>query len=984
MEKYRISICYCLLLCALLSFAEDRFEFVIPVRDQVTKQPLSVIECYVYRRVKDPNTLKFKDLKEEIKEEIGPIKSRQGNLYFSLPERPEKHEYYLWVKTNQNMLVSPHVERPVDKIYYEDISFDLYIPENAKSGVELPPIYMKRERAKKLKEVEVTATATKIMFYHKGDTIVYNADAFLLADGSMLDALLDQMPGVELRGNGEIFCNGRKVQNLLLNGKDLFNGKIGLMLDNIAAYTIKDISFYNKSGRISELLMRNGEDTEYVMDVKLKKEYSHGFTVNADGGYGTEDRYLGKGFGLLFSDYFSISAVGGANNLSDSNKPGEKDNIWNPSGMSSGRFSRELGGLNYFVPGKDGKWEIKGDADITQNRVDKSSETAREYLLANGSKQFEYSSSKPIARNLQVTTNHEIFTKLGSRATMTITPNFTYNKSSSSRSEIRVIQSGELAEWPDVNLSKIQTISNSGEIITLYREDSESKGENISASVKIQSDIKLNSTINNARYIRATVSGNYANSKDDRYEKFKLSNNSIDSETSYKFSDRYYKNSPNSNSSVMAGAAYNQYCDAYNLFFTVGYDYRYSEKKKNSAAFQLDQLPDYDVTNLFGNTSYSGEFGEAYNPAQSYNSLYKEHKHRVSFKPRALHLTPFRNNTEAGKKSAGFSWAGDVGVDLDNKIINYFNNSTDRDFNKIEILPFATVNFSLNYPDKRNFQSYLDLKYRREGIDLNEYVSYPSSDPLHIVTGNSALKNSSRYGMSYSAYWHSSRVNNVLHAEYAYIDRPVRKLFSYDASTGIKTYQAINTKNRSEAKFKYDVSASLDKKRKFSLISNLSFNFIRQNDPEWIVHTYMTREELRLNWAHKKVRLTAFANALWIADCYSKAIDDMSQLNFRYGLEGVVKFPYDWSISTDLSIYTRRGYYSRELNTTDFIWNAKITKSILKGAIIFAADAYDILHQISNVTYKNDTQLRVESISHGVPAFFLFHVQFRLNKQPKK
>ena len=37
---------------------------------------------------------------------------------------------------------------------------------------------------------EVTVEASKVKFYHKGDTIVFNADAFNLAEGSMLDALI--------------------------------------------------------------------------------------------------------------------------------------------------------------------------------------------------------------------------------------------------------------------------------------------------------------------------------------------------------------------------------------------------------------------------------------------------------------------------------------------------------------------------------------------------------------------------------------------------------------------------------------------------------------------------------------------------------------------------------------------------------------------------------------------------------------------------
>ena len=45
----------------------------------------------------------------------------------------------------------------------------------------------------------------KVKFYHKGDTIVYNADAFQLGEGSMLDALIRQLPGAELSKDGRIY-----------------------------------------------------------------------------------------------------------------------------------------------------------------------------------------------------------------------------------------------------------------------------------------------------------------------------------------------------------------------------------------------------------------------------------------------------------------------------------------------------------------------------------------------------------------------------------------------------------------------------------------------------------------------------------------------------------------------------------------------------------------------------------------------------------
>ncbi|MDE6265706.1 MAG: hypothetical protein K2M11_11275, partial [Paramuribaculum sp.] len=91
-----------------------------------------------------------------------------------------------------------------------------------------------------------TVTATKVKFYHSGDTLIYNADAFKLPEGSMLDALINQLPGVEMNDDGEIFVNGKKVESLLLNGKDFFKGDKLVMLNNLGAYTVNKVKVYDK------------------------------------------------------------------------------------------------------------------------------------------------------------------------------------------------------------------------------------------------------------------------------------------------------------------------------------------------------------------------------------------------------------------------------------------------------------------------------------------------------------------------------------------------------------------------------------------------------------------------------------------------------------------------------------------------------------------------------------------------------------------
>lgn len=182
----------------------------------------------------------------------------------------------------------------------------------------IPNTYMKRKSSSPLAEHildEVVVNATKVQVVFKGDTIVYNADAFNVAEGSMLDALIRQMPGVELDKRRQIFVQGRKIDNLLLNGKDFFKGNSKMMLENLPYYTVKDIKVYNKTTDKAMALDDVNAKKDFVMDVNLKKEYSTGYMANMEAGGGTEDSYLGRLFGLKFTDYSRFAIVGGTNNL---------------------------------------------------------------------------------------------------------------------------------------------------------------------------------------------------------------------------------------------------------------------------------------------------------------------------------------------------------------------------------------------------------------------------------------------------------------------------------------------------------------------------------------------------------------------------------------------------------------------------------------------------------------------------------------------
>ena len=91
-----------------------------------------------------------------------------------------------------------HATRPDYEDAYE--SFEIAKFYKKERSRRLPTLYMQRKYPKQrsldeLQQLEdVVVKATKVKFYMNKDTLVYNADAFNLQEGSMLDDLIKQLP----------------------------------------------------------------------------------------------------------------------------------------------------------------------------------------------------------------------------------------------------------------------------------------------------------------------------------------------------------------------------------------------------------------------------------------------------------------------------------------------------------------------------------------------------------------------------------------------------------------------------------------------------------------------------------------------------------------------------------------------------------------------------------------------------------------------
>ncbi|RZK07326.1 MAG: TonB-dependent receptor, partial [Flavobacterium sp.] len=77
-----------------------------------------------------------------------------------------------------------------------------------------------QEQPNQLGEVVIKGEAPPVRI--KKDTLEFNAASFKIRPDANVEALLKQLPGVEITTDGKITVNGKEVNNILVNGKPFF------------------------------------------------------------------------------------------------------------------------------------------------------------------------------------------------------------------------------------------------------------------------------------------------------------------------------------------------------------------------------------------------------------------------------------------------------------------------------------------------------------------------------------------------------------------------------------------------------------------------------------------------------------------------------------------------------------------------------------------------------------------------------------------
>jgi len=216
-----------------------------------------------------------------------------------------KGRYQLSLEKNANYTLK------VSFLGYKTTSDSIEITE---ASIDFEKNFTLYEDNNQLDEVVLTY---KMPVSVKGDTIVYNADSFKNGTEKKLGDVLKKLPGVEINDDGEIEVEGKRVQKLMVEGKDFFDGDSKLAVENIPSSAIEKVQVLKSYNEISQLQGVTNNDDSIAINIKLKEGKKNFWFGDVTAGGGPDERYLVHPKLFYYSPEKSINIITDINNIGE-------------------------------------------------------------------------------------------------------------------------------------------------------------------------------------------------------------------------------------------------------------------------------------------------------------------------------------------------------------------------------------------------------------------------------------------------------------------------------------------------------------------------------------------------------------------------------------------------------------------------------------------------------------------------------------------
>ena len=828
-----------------------------------------------------------------------------------------------------------------------------------------------------LKGAVVTAMAQKVSL--KEDTFVYNSAAYRTPEGSVVEELVKRLPGAEVSDDGTIKINGKEVKKILVDGKEFMTGDTKTALKNLPTSIIDKIKAYDEKSDLSKVTGIDDGEEQTVLDFGVKKGMNKGVISNIDLGVGNKNRYNMRGMGGYFANNNRFMLFANANNTSDRGFGGGPGRgFW---GGANGLNASKMIGANYNYELKD---KFKFNTSLRWNHSDGdvwSSRSSENFMGTSSS--FSNSLSQSYSRSNSWNGNIRLEWMPDSMTNILFRPSISWSTSdglsgsqsaSYNKDPYTITTKDPLSEEGIEEMEKAEAMVNSQLTNGITYSDNNNingmlqvnrklgnKGRNITFRVdaKYTDNDSKSISLNNAKlYLVQTAEG-----KDSTYQ------------------TNRYNLTPSKNYSYAGQLTYSEpLWKATFLQFSYKFTYSYSKSDRSTYDFSKYAMSgDHEYRGWDSYlTPFAGHLNDYRDDDLSRFSEYRNYNHDIQVMMRFI------------RQKYNLNFGVMVQPQQSKYIQDYQGVHVDTVRNVVNVSP--TLDFRYRFSKMSN----LRINYR--GTTSQPSISQllditDNSDPLNISMGNPGLKPSftQNFRLFYNNFVQNHNKGIMTFVNFSTTNNSISNKVTYDETTGGRITRPENINGNWNAMGAFMFNCSIDSAGVWNINTGAHANYNnyvsylsldKKSDSQKNTTRSITwRQNLSLSyrndWAEFSLDGTLTYNK---AKNKLQPTSNLETWQFSYGPSMTLTAPWGTSLNTSLSINSRRGYNDSSMNTDEFVWNAQLSQSFLKGKpLTIMLQFYDILRQQSTFSRAISATSRTDTEYNAINSYAMLHVIYRLN-----
>ena len=878
-----------------------------------------------------------------------------------------------------------------------------------------------------LDEAVVTANVPKMVV--KEDTLVFNAAAFRVPEGSVIESLVEALPGAKIDDNGGITVNGKTVKRFKMDGRDFMTGNNSAVMKNLPSDVIEQVKAYEEASDLSRQTGIDDGNDDFVLEFVTKKSARKGLQMNPDLGYGTDHRYGVRLTAMKPFGDMRYTFMGNANNVNDRNFSGRGGR-----GRGNGSGQRHSKSAALDVSYENGKnLRVSGRVTWNHNNTDNWNRTGSESFVNTRGGAFSSSISQNYSRANSWTGNMNLQWTIDSATTLSFRPDINFSTNDGrgfSNSASFNVSPFELYADP-LDKTSLEAMDREGIVVNGRENKSMSYGSSKNLSSQLQLVRRMGRNGRNMAF-SANVSYRDGHNKNANLSMVKLYQVADQWGNDSTYQTNRYTTSPNDNFNYSLGLTYTEPLYVFHrkevkpddddderpmsmqgnrgrrgtrgiqgIFLQLSYRYNYSHQKSDPLTYDFPDYSDDEFNIVLREyRDWTRLFGFLDNPYEDYLS-----RNLSRYSERTEH----GHNADVQLRFVREKYNMNIGISMQPQRSHFI-----QQYLGVPVDTVRTVtNFSPTLNLRYRFNQQTNLQVRFRGSSSQPSITqlldiYDDTNPLSISMGNPGLKPSFSSNLnvnfqmqrrptfvtdsmgisipkaqrhwSFSANGGFQTTRNSIGNVVTYnestggrISRPENINGNWSANGGVALNVALDTLNR------WDVSGSVNGNYSHH-VGYVNLNRTATPDRN-VTHTYNVSPSASLSYRNRWLNVSLNSNVTYArTENRLQATNNLSTWNFSYGANTRITFPWGTNLSTDFHVFSKRGYSDPTLNTNELIWNAQLSHSFMKGKkLTVMLQWYDILNEQSNFSRTVNANGWTDRTVNAITSYAMLHVSYRLN-----